>query len=126
MYDSQRYPDMSDAYRAMYEAKGYQEGGTVGKDDTTSKKPVVFPMPIIPGRMINKKTEVNIEVNPEKAKVGEVEKAYYAYPAGFDPTNREDITRKGTTNESVEEDLTDEEFFNYMVEQGLCENQTNS
>ena len=165
MYDSQRYPDMSDAYRAIYEnrfaahggkdtdagakyakpskgnkkgvytmkgkdgkplfgeAKGYQEGGTVGKDDTTSKKPVVFPMPIIPGRMINKKTEVNIEVNPEKAKVGEVEKAYYAYPAGFDPTNREDITRKGTTNESVEEqvEVTDEEFFNYMVQEGYAE-----
>ena len=106
MYDSQRYRDMADAYRKMYEAKGYQEGGTVGKDDTTSKRPVVFPMPIIPGRpIVNKRTEINVEVNPQTEKVGEVEKAYYTYPAGFDPTNREDITRKGTTNESVEEDI---------------------
>jgi len=123
MYDSQRYHGMRDAYKAMYEAKGYQEGGGVGKDDTTSKRPVMFPMPIIPGRpIVNKRTEVNIEVNPEKEKIGDVEKAYYTYPAGFDPANREDITRKGTTNESVEEDVTDEEFFNFMIEQGLCEN----
>ena len=112
MYESQRYRGMRDAYTAMYEAKGYQEGGEV------DKKPKGFPMPIIPGQMINKKTEVNIEVNPEQKKIGEVEKAYYAYPAGFDPTNREDITRKGTTNEEIE--VTDEEFFNYMVEEGIA------
>ena len=104
---------MDDAYRSIYESKGYQEGGEVGK------RPVVFPMPIIPGRMINKRTEVNIEVNKQQAKIGDVEKAYYTYPAGFDPTNREDVTRKGTTNEEV--DITDEEFFDYMVEEGLCE-----
>ncbi len=167
MYDSQRYPDMSDAYRAIYEnrfaahggkdtdagakmakqsdkmkgsgktytmkgkdgkplfgeAKGYQEGGEVGKDD--NKKPMGFPVPVIPGRMINKRTEVNIEVNPQKEKIGDVEKAYYTYPQGFDPTNREDITRKGTTNESVEEEVevTDEEFFNYMVQEGIAESE---
>ncbi len=164
MYESQRYHDMADAYKKMYEnrfaahggkdtdpgakmakpsdkmkgsgktytmkgkdgkplfgeAKGYQEGGEVGKDD--NKKPMGFPVPVIPGRMINKRTEVNIEVNPQKEKIGDVEKAYYTYPQGFDPTNREDITRKGTTNESVEEEITDEEFYNFMVEQGLCEN----
>ena len=104
---------MKDAYRAIYESKGYQEGGEVGK------RPIGFPMPIIPGQMINKKTEINIEVNKQEKKIGDVEKAYYTYPAGFDPTNREDVTRKGTTNEEV--DVTDEEFFNYMVEEGLCE-----
>ena len=67
--------------------------------------------------MINKRTEVNIEVNPQKEKIGDVEKAYYTYPQGFDPTNREDITRKGTTNEDVE--VSDEEFFNFMVEEGI-------
>jgi len=113
MHNTQRYHSMNDAYRAIYEAKGYQEGGEV------DKKPTGFPMPIIPGQMINKKTEVNIEVNPQKAKIGDVEKAYYAYPAGFDPTGREDITRKGTTNEEVE--ISDEEFFDYMVDEGLCE-----
>ena len=116
MHDSQRYASMRDAYGKIYEAKGYQEGGVVGKDEG-NKKPMGFPVPIIPGRMINKRTEVNIEVNPEQKKIGDVEKAYYTYPQGFDPTNREDVTRKGTTNEDVE--ITDDEFYNYMVEEGI-------
>ena len=116
MHDSHRHASMRDAYSKMYEAKGYQEGGEVGKDEG-SKKPMGFPVPVIPGRMINKRTEVNIEVNPQKEKIGDVEKAYYTYPQGFDPTNREDITRKGTTNEDVE--VSDEEFFNFMVEEGI-------
>ena len=118
MHDSHRHASMRDAYSKIYEAKGYQEGGEVGKDEG-SKKPMGFPVPIIPGRMINKRTEVNIEVNPQKEKIGDVEKAYYTYPQGFDPTNREDITRKGTTNEDVE--VTDEEFYNYVVEEGYAE-----
>ena len=109
MLESQRYRSMSDAYRAIYEAK--DEGG---------KKPVVFPMPVIPGQVINKKTTINVEVNPEVKKPGEVEKAYYTYPAGFDPANREDITRKGTTNEEIE--ITDEEFYDYMIEQNIVSN----
>ena len=123
MYDSHRHARMFEAYTKIYEAKGDQEGGK----DEGNKKPVGFPVPVIPGRMINKRTEVNIEVNPQKEKIGDVEKAYYTYPQGFDPTNREDITRKGTTNESVEvEEVTDEEFFNYMVQEGFAESVENA
>ena len=113
MHDSHRHASMRDAYTKIYEAKGDQEGGK----DEGNKKPVGFPVPVIPGRMINKRTEVNIEVNPQKEKIGDVQKAYYTYPQGFDPTNREDVTRKGTTNEDVE--VTDEEFYNFMVEEGI-------
>ena len=104
------------------EAKGYQEGGTVGDEDK-NKGTFAFRRAIIPGQVLNKRTEINVEVNPKQEKIGEVEKAYYTYPAGFDPENREDITRKGTTNESVEEqvEVTDEEFFNYMVQEGYAE-----
>jgi len=70
--------------------------------------------------MINKKAEDTIELSQQKKKIGGVDKAYYTYPAGFDPNGREDITRQGTTNEEVE--VSDEEFFDYMVEEGLCEN----
>lgn len=125
MYDSHRHARMFEAYTKIYEAKGDQEGGK----DEGNKKPVGFPVPVIPGRMINKRTEVNIEVNPQKEKIGDVEKAYYTYPQGFDPTNREDITRKGTTNESVEVEeveVTDEEFFNYMVQEGFAESVENA
>ena len=115
--DSQRYHSMGDAYRDMYEAKGYQEGGEVDKDDDKGGKGGMFAFrrAVLPQPSV---TKVNIDVNPQQSKVGEVEKAYYAYPAGFDPTNREDITRKGTTNEDVE--ITEDEFFDFMVESGIA------
>ena len=49
-------------------------------------------MPIRPmGPVVVNRTHVSAEVNPQMQKIGDVEKAYYTFPAGFDPTNREDV-----------------------------------
>ena len=98
--DKQRYHSMTDAYRSMYEAKGYQEGGEVGKDG----KHIVVGRPALRAAVVLPKpsvTKVNIEVNPQTEKVGDVEKAYYTFPAGFDPTNREDVADP-SANKKVE------------------------
>ena len=144
--DNQRYYSMRDAYQAMYEKAG--EKHMVG---VRPLRPAV----VLPQRSV---TKVNIEVNPQDEKIGDVEKAYYTHPAGFDPTNREDIAEP-SKNKKVEyeegydtmmdhakkkdkkydpfahdkktktgkyavkkEEVTGEEFFNFMVENGITNN----
>ena len=91
MSESQRYHSMSDAYKAMYLSEGKPgkpEGG---------HPPHYYPVPPMMGRrpVVVNKTTVNVDVDTKPAMgPGEVEKAYYTYPAGFDPTNREDVAKK--------------------------------
>ena len=108
--DNQRYHSMRDAYKAMYEAKV-----VVGKGPALQAA-VVLPKPSV--------TKVNVEVNPQETKVGDVDQAYYTFPAGFDPTNREDVASKSKKVEykAEEVEVTDEEFFEFMVENGITEN----
>ena len=107
--DNQRYHSMRDAYKAMYEAKV-----VVGKGPALQAA-VVLPKPSV--------TKVNVEVNPQETKVGDVDQAYYTFPAGFDPTNREDVASKSKKVEykAEEVEVTDEEFFEFMVENGITE-----
>ena len=86
--DNQRYHSMRDAYKAMYENKV-----VVGKGPALQAA-VVLPKPSV--------TKVNIEVNKQETKVGDVEQAYYTFPAGFDPTNREDVASKSKKVEYTE------------------------
>ena len=110
--DSKNYRSLGDAYKQMFmEAP---EGGKPDRPGGAYPVPVPF-RPLRPVQV--HRTNVEIDVTQPYVGPGEVEKAYYTYPQGFDPTNREDITRKGTTNEDVE--VTDEEFYNFMVEEGI-------
>ena len=97
---------MSDAYSRMYlseEKPGKPEGGNI---------PHYYPVPRFGMRrpVVVNKTSVNIDVDTKPAMgPGEVDKAYYTYPAGFDPTNREDVAKKDydgskTRTESVDLD----------------------
>ena len=97
---------MSDAYSQMYlseEKPGKPEGGNI---------PHYYPVPRFGMRrpVVVNKTSVNIDVDTKPAMgPGEVDKAYYTYPAGFDPTNREDVAKKDydgskTRTESVDLD----------------------
>ena len=126
--NTQRYHSMRDAYRIMYEAKGYQEGGEVKPDKPTTqpsnphmgiglRAAVVLPKPSV--------TKVNIEVNPQETKIGDVDKAYYTYPAGFDPTNREDVSHP-SANKKVEykaeqNDISAGDLLDFIVESGIAE-----
>ena len=124
--DTQRYHSMRDAYRAIYEAKGYQEGGEVKpeKPETMPSYPtvtgglraaVVLPKPSI--------TKVNIDVNPQTEKVGDVEQAYYTFPAGFDPTNREDVASKSKKVEykAEEHNISAGDVLDFMIECGITD-----
>ena len=108
--DNQRYHSMRDAYKSMYEAKV-----VVGKGPALQAA-VVLPKPSV--------TKVNVEVNPQETKVGDVDQAYYTFPAGFDPTNREDVASKSkkVDYKAEEVEITDDEFFEFMVENGITEN----
>jgi len=113
--ESRGYQNMRDAYQKVYLNEKKEDG------DMPVAHPPHHPYPLRPYLPIAKvtKNEVKIDVTKDYKGPGGVEKAYYTYPAGFDPTNREDITRKGVTTEDVE--VTDEEFFNFMVENGITE-----
>lgn len=95
--DTQRWHSMRDAYASMY-LKEEDDKKPVGPHLSMGLRPaLVLPRPSV--------TKVNVDVTRDYEGPGEVKKAYYTYPAGFDPTNREDITREGTTagkNEEVE------------------------
>ena len=91
--DSQRYFDMRDAYRSMYLNESEKpEGGKPGNP------PHYYPVPPFgrrPAMVVKNTTNVSVDLDTKDAVgPGEVEKAYYTYSAGFDPTNREDVAKK--------------------------------
>jgi len=95
------YSQMMEAYRKVYEAKGDGDG----------KPPAAGPghpphIPAVPFRgmrpVIVKKNEVSIDVTQPYVGPGEVEKAYYTYPAGFDPTGREDVAKSPSASKKVD------------------------
>ncbi len=115
MTDPQRYHSMRDAYAAMYLKEDGEPQGPSGsmhyyRPFMAIAKPSV--------------TKVNIDVTQKYVGPGETEKAYYTYPAGFDPTNREDITEPSANKKveySAEEvEISDEQFLSFCVESGVA------
>ena len=101
---SQRYFSMRDAYKDVYlrEEEAKPEGGKPGVPHFVPIPPMGLRRPVVIHR-----PEVNIDVTQPYEGPGEVTKAYYTYPAGFDPTNREDVAKKDydgskTRSESIE------------------------
>ena len=80
--DRKPYTNLSEAYRKMFESPEKPSGA--------------YPVPV-PFRTMRPvqvhKTNVEIDVTQPYVGPGGVEKAYYTYPAGFDPTNREDVVK---------------------------------
>ncbi len=119
MTDPQRYHSMRDAYAAMYLKEDESNSG--GSD-----RPSILPVPYRPFmRNIRPSvTKVNMDITQEYVGPGSVEKAYYTYPAGFDPTNREDIEHPSANKkveysaESVE--ISDDQFLSFCVESGVA------
>ena len=115
--DSQRYHSMSDAYRSMYLKE--EEGGESGGSSTSLHYYRPFMAVAKPSV-----TKVNIDVTQKYVGPGGTEKAYYTYPAGFDPTNREDITQpsgnKKVEYKAEDVELTDNEFLSFCVESGVA------
>lgn len=127
--DSQRYYNMGDAYRKMYLSEAEKpEGGKPGHP------PHYYPVPPFgrrPAMVVKNTTNVSIDLDTKDAVgPGEVEKAYYTYSAGFDPTNREDVAKKDydgsktRSESSVTEnvDLDDELLINvcdYLIQKGF-------
>ena len=102
------YSQMADAYRMVYEG-------------TNEKHNVVMPgRPPLRPLVINK-TNVSVDVTEPYVVPGGVEKAYYTYPASFDPTNREDVITPSKSTKS--EDTSDIEIVgDYLLEAGLVDN----
>jgi len=104
--DTQKYHSMAESYMKMYENAG-------------TKHPVVHPhRPMRPVVINQTKTNVSVDVTEPYVGPGGVEKAYYTFPAGFDPTNREDVmsSSKGTKSE----DVSDIELVgDYLLEAGI-------
>ena len=117
MTDPQRYHSMRDAYAAMY-LKEEEESNSGGG------YPTIMPYRPFMANVRPSVTKVNIDVTQKYVGPGGVEKAYYTYPAGFDPTNREDVQQPSGNKkveysaESVE--ISDDEFLNFMVESGVA------
>jgi hypothetical protein len=100
------YSQMADAYRKVYEA-------------ADKKHTVVMPGRPVARPLVVNKTHVSVDVTEPYIGPGGVEKAYYTYPAGFDPTNREDVMKsgKGSKNEGVETSEL-EIIGDYLLESG--------
>ena len=123
--DSQRYFDMRDAYRRMYLNESEKpEGGKPGHP------PHYYPVPPFgrrPAMVVKNTTNVSVDLDTKDAVgPGEVEKAYYTYSAGFDPTNREDVAKKdydGSKTRSEDVNLDDVLIgvCDYLMEQGFTE-----
>ena len=103
--DKFNYNDMRDAYKKMYLRE--EEGDTNG---TVTQHSPHHPYPhLVVGRPVEvKKTQVNIDVTKDYVGPGGVEKAYYTYPAGFDPTNREDVIKDQDYNGSEKRTTAEE------------------
>lgn len=104
---NQKYYSMRDAYKSMYlrEEEAKPEGGKPGKPGVPHFTPI--PPMTLRRPLVVHRPEVNIDVTQPYEGPGEVTKAYYTYPAGFDPTNREDVAKKDydgskTRSESIE------------------------
>ena len=116
---------MRDAYQQMYLSEAEKpEGGKPGHP------PHYYPVPPFgrrPAMVVKNTTNVNIDLDTKDAVgPGEVEKAYYTYSAGFDPTNREDVAKKdydGSKTRSEDVDLDDILIgvCDYLMEQGFTE-----
>ena len=111
--DRKPYTSLSEAYMKMFEAS-----------EKPGKPPMGMPvpMPYMPLRPVNiHRTNVEIDVTQPYVGPGGVEKAYYSYPAGFDPTNREDIIKDkdydGSKARPEAAKMTKEE---YVDEAGRC------
>jgi hypothetical protein len=135
MDNLQKWHSMAEAYQNVYEASAKIK--SAGKeldvsDGTDEPKPHPphhpYPMTFYPalGRKVEvTKNTVNIDVTKDYVGPGGVEKAYYTYPASFDPTNREDVakeqTHDGTTARypSVQKEEALEVVGDYLMENGL-------
>ena len=123
--ESQKYFNMADAYRQMYlTEKPEGEGGKPGQP------PHYYPVPPFgrrPAVMVKNTTNVSVDVDTkDTVGPGEVEKAYYTYSAGFDPTNREDVAKKDydgskTRSEDVDLDAILIDVCDFLMEEGFAE-----
>lgn len=116
--DRKPYTSLSEAYMKMFEAP-----------EKPGKPPMGMPVPTpyMPLRPVNiHRTNVEIDVTQPYVGPGGVEKAYYTYPAGFDPTNREDVIKDSDYDGSkarpeaakmTKEDI--EIVGDYLMEAGL-------
>lgn len=125
--DKHNYQSLRDAYKSVYLRE--EESGE--SNDTVTQHSPHHPYPhLVIGRPVQvKKTQINIDVTKDYVGPGGVEKAYYTYPAGFDPTNREDVIKdkdydgsvKRTASEEVQySDL--EEVGDFLIENGFVSN----
>ena len=116
MDNTQKWHSMADAYRNVYQPK-----------QQTQEDVNITAYPAVPKKLEVTKNTVNIEVNKQQTKVGEVEKAYYTYPAGFDATNREDVAKEqkqdGSTARypAVQKEEAIQIVGDYLLEQGIVE-----
>ena len=117
--DNKNYRSLGDAYKQMF-----SEAAEGGKPKPPTGYPV--PVPFSPLRPVQvHRTNVEIDVTQPYVGPGEVEKAYYTYPAGFDPTNREDVVKNADHDGSKSrpeastktEDI--EIIGDYLMEAGL-------
>lgn len=118
--ETQKYYSMNEAYRAVYEKK--EEGG--GVPDLNG---VVIGRPINPYRPVQvTQNTVNVDVTRDYVGPGGVEKAYYTYPASFDPTNREDVAKEQKHDGSAKQPLVQKEDIeiigDYLLENEFCTN----
>lgn len=118
--DRKPYKSLSEAYMKMFEA-----------EEKPGKPPQGMPVPVpyMPLRPVQvHRTNVEIDVTQPYVGPGGVEKAYYTYPAGFDPTNREDVVKDSDYDGSkarpeaakmTKEDI--EIVGDYLMEAGLVD-----
>ena len=122
--ETQRAYSMRDAYAKVYlnEEENARTVGSAHHSPTDPYRPI--PFAVRPLALQVNRPVVNIDVTREYVGPGGVEKAYYTYPAGFDPTNREDVTRAGKAASNVKEDteVTNIEVVcDYLIEAGLVD-----
>ena len=75
-------------------------------------------LPVRPVVAVKRNTTLNLEINPETKGPGEVTQAYYTFPAGFDPINRQDVTYGGDKKAQNEEVEDIELVGDYLIENG--------
>ena len=118
MTDSQRYHGMRDAYASMYLREDEESNSGGGG------YPTIMPYRPFMRNIRPSVTKVNMDITQEYVGPGGTEKAYYTYPAGFDPTNREDIAHPSSNKKveySAEEvEISDEQFLSFCVESGVA------